>query len=86
MVELGALQERLNREFAVNASKVCDHIILVGKHHSLPLQEGLQQVNYPPQQYTVAADLQEARQVLSGLVGTGDVVLFENDLPDTYNE
>jgi len=84
MVELGSEQQTLNRAFAREAAQVCDHIILVGKTHSLPLQEGLIEAGF--QRYTVAADLNEARAILANQARPGDTVLFENDLPDTYNE
>ncbi|MCL1905779.1 MAG: Mur ligase family protein [Clostridiales bacterium] len=86
MVELGEKEQELNREFALFAARVCDHIILVGKKHSLPLQQGLQEAGLPSHRYTVAADLAQARQILGQKVRPGAVVLFENDLPDTYNE
>jgi UDP-N-acetylmuramoyl-tripeptide--D-alanyl-D-alanine ligase len=86
MVELGEKQQELNREFACSAAKVCDYIILVGKKHSLPLQQGLQEAGLTPDCYAIAANLAEARQILAQKVRPGDAVLFENDLPDTYNE
>ncbi|MCL2495987.1 MAG: UDP-N-acetylmuramoyl-tripeptide--D-alanyl-D-alanine ligase [Clostridiales bacterium] len=84
MVELGSEQYELNRAFAREAAKVCDYIILVGKKHSLPLQEGLKEAGY--HDYAVAKDLDEARTLLTAQARSGDTVLFENDLPDTYNE
>ncbi len=84
MVELGAKEAELNRQMAAFAATVCDYIILVGKKHSLPLQEGLKQAAYT--KFAVAADLNEARTILAEIVQKDDIVLFENDLPDTYNE
>ncbi|MGI5891357.1 MAG: UDP-N-acetylmuramoyl-tripeptide--D-alanyl-D-alanine ligase [Bacillota bacterium] len=86
MVELGEKQYQLNKSFAMQAAQVCDYIILVGKKHSQPLQDGLVEVSYPCQQYYVAADLTDASHKLSQIATVGDIVLFENDLPDTYNE
>ncbi|MGI6361924.1 MAG: UDP-N-acetylmuramoyl-tripeptide--D-alanyl-D-alanine ligase [Bacillota bacterium] len=86
MVELGEQQYQLNKAFAQQAAKVCDYIILVGKNHSQPLQDGLAAAAYPVDQYYVAADLTDARLQLAKIAQVGDVVLFENDLPDTYNE
>lgn len=86
MVELGERQDALNREFGAKLPAVCDHIILVGKKHSRPIYEGAEAAGCREGQLLVASDLQEARNMLAGLVGKGDVVLFENDLPDTYNE
>lgn len=86
MVELGDREYELNKEFAKECAKVCDYVILVGKNHSLPLQDGLAEVHMPENRYYVAADLTDAVHKLAEIVGTGDVVLYENDLPDTYNE
>ncbi|MEG1500386.1 MAG: UDP-N-acetylmuramoyl-tripeptide--D-alanyl-D-alanine ligase [Clostridiales bacterium] len=86
MVELGSREAQLNKEAAIEAAKVCDYIILVGENHSLPLQEGLKEAAYPQERYYVAADLADARRKLQQIVKIGDIVLFENDLPDTYDE
>jgi len=86
MVELGSREYELNKEFAIYAAKMCDYIILVGRKQTVPLQDGLKSVNYPDTKYYVAKDLNDANQHLQTLTRTGDVILFENDLPDTYNE
>jgi UDP-N-acetylmuramoyl-tripeptide--D-alanyl-D-alanine ligase len=86
MVELGPREYELNYEFGRQMATVCDRIILVGPAQSRPLKAGAMAAGYPEAQLIVAADLAEARQHLSQIIKPGDVVLFENDLPDTYNE
>lgn len=86
MVELGERQNQLNYQFALAAAGVCDYIILVGPKHTLPMQEALSQANYPLDRMYVAANLDDARSYLATVAAAGDTVLFENDLPDTYNE
>lgn len=86
MVEMGHKQKELNRQFAIDACKCCDYIILVGRGITEPLQEGLRQMNYPKKRYFVALTLKEAREELQRIIAPGDTVLFENDLPDTYTE
>ena len=86
MVELGEREYQLNFEFGGQMAQVCDYIILVGKKHSKPLYDGVIAANYPLEQLFVAADLNEARSQLAKIVEPASVVLFENDLPDTYNE
>jgi len=86
MVELGEKEYELNFNFGRQMAAVCDSVILVGKAQSRPLHDGLEAAAYPAERLYVATDLQEARSYLSRIVGPGDVVLFENDLPDTYNE
>ena len=34
----------------------------------------------------VVGSLEEATQLIRKITGTGDTVLFENDLPDNYSE
>jgi len=86
MVELGAKEYELNKAFGIEASEVCDYIILVGQQQTAPIQQGLKAKNYSPNNYYIAKDFSDARQHLQTIAQTGDVVLFENDLPDTYNE
>ena len=84
MVELGAEQYRLNREFAAYAAARLDFVVIVGRKQSEPLLAGLQDANLPADRYLVAADLAEAMAFMRGWVRSGDYVLFENDLPDSY--
>ncbi|MDO4581139.1 MAG: UDP-N-acetylmuramoyl-tripeptide--D-alanyl-D-alanine ligase [Bacillota bacterium] len=86
MVELGEAEYRLNYQFGRQMAAVCDQIILVGKKHSLPLQEGVRDADFPRERLFVAADLKEARRHLTTILSPGSVVLFENDLPDSYDE
>lgn len=86
MVELGEREYDENKHFGLEAAKVCDFIILVGKARAVPIIDGLKTANYPQQQVFIAADFAEAQQQLKKRVKPGDVVLFENDLPDNYNE
>lgn len=86
MVELGEREYELNFELGRQMAAVCDWLILVGPAQSRPLREGALAAAYAQERLLVAADLTEARQHLGRIVKTGDVVLFENDLPDTYNE
>ncbi len=86
MVELGEKEYELNFELGRQLTEACDYIILVGKKHSMPLQEGVAAAGWPEENLYVASDLADARARLNQIVAAGDVVLFENDLPDTYNE
>ncbi len=86
MIELGPREYQLNREFALEAAGVCDYIILVGKKRTKPMQDALEELAYPPDKVYIAANLDDARGFLAKIVSPKDTVLFENDLPDTYNE
>jgi UDP-N-acetylmuramoyl-tripeptide--D-alanyl-D-alanine ligase len=85
MVELGALERQLNEELGAKAAEVCDYVVLVGVERTKPLVTGLQRKNFPPEKIRVVRDLKGATIVLPTIVGVGDTVLFENDLPDLYS-
>lgn len=86
MVELGDLEEELNRRFGEQAGEVCDLVILVGPTRTAPIQEGLAAAGLDSGKIHVVRDIAEATALLGRLTRAGDVVLFENDLPDTYAE
>ena len=48
--------------------------------------EGLLAAGMAQEHIHVTGSLEEATGVLGGIGQVGDVVLFENDLPDNYNE
>ena len=86
MIELGEREYEENKHLGEHAADVCDLVILVGPKRTIPILEGLKAAQYPNQQIIVALNLEEVKQHLATQVQAGDVVLFENDLPDNYNE
>jgi UDP-N-acetylmuramoyl-tripeptide--D-alanyl-D-alanine ligase len=86
MVELGEMEAELNRRFGEQAGEVCDLAILVGPTRTVPIREGLATGGMDPASVHVVQDIAEATALLGRLTRAGDVVLFENDLPDTYSE
>ena len=86
MVELGEKEYEENKKLGEHAADVCDLVILVGPMRTLPILDGLKATAYPSQQIIVALNLEEVKKHLATQVQPGDVVLFENDLPDNYNE
>jgi UDP-N-acetylmuramoyl-tripeptide--D-alanyl-D-alanine ligase len=86
MVELGDEEEALNERFGRQAADVCDHVILVGPERTKPIGRGLRAAGFDDDAISVVRDIGGATQVLAGLTRAGDVILFENDLPDMYAE
>jgi UDP-N-acetylmuramoyl-tripeptide--D-alanyl-D-alanine ligase len=84
MVELGEAEDGENRRFGFAAAKVCDLVVLVGEEQTAPIRDGLRTAGFPEPQIRVVADADEARTLLADTTRPGDVVLFENDLPDLY--
>lgn len=86
MIELGEQEDELNTEFGEHIAQVCDYVILVGIKQTAALKCGLLAKNYPQNHLFVATDFACARKHLEQILRSGDVVLFENDLPDNYAE
>ena len=86
MVELGDMEEDENRKIGQVMADVLDLAILVGKKRTLPIYEGLKDKNFDEEKIYRVSSLNEATEVLAKISMPGDVVLFENDLPDNYNE
>lgn len=86
MVELGDKEEEANREFGISMSTVCDYVILVGKNRTKPIYKGLKESGYNEKNIIVVHNLDEATKELQKIVRPKDIVLFENDLPDNYEE
>jgi UDP-N-acetylmuramoyl-tripeptide--D-alanyl-D-alanine ligase len=86
MIELGAKEDEYNERFGEYIAQVCDYVILVGCEQTKALQRGLAAKSYPENALFVAADFAAAKKHLEQILQAGDAVLFENDLPDNYNE
>ena len=86
MVEQGEKEDQLNYAFGAQMPGKVDYAILVGPKHTRPIYEGMVEAGFNEDRIYVAADLTEATRILREMGRNGDVVLFENDLPDNYNE
>jgi UDP-N-acetylmuramoyl-tripeptide--D-alanyl-D-alanine ligase len=86
MVELGEREDEENERFGTQAAAVCDLVVLVGEERSRPIRAGLDAASFPEAQIHVVANASEAEALLARTTRRGDVVLFENDLPDLYAE
>jgi UDP-N-acetylmuramoyl-tripeptide--D-alanyl-D-alanine ligase len=84
MVELGDREEEENRRFGERAAGVCDLVVLVGPDQTRPVRAGLESAGFAESALHVVADAGEAQELLARTTRRGDVVLFENDLPDLY--
>lgn len=86
MVELGEKEAEFNRTFGREMASSADVCVLIGKKHTLPIQEGLLAAGYPASDIHTFASLSDATAWLKGFMKPGDFVLYENDLPDHYSE
>ena len=86
MVELGDRQDEENRSLGAFMAGHVDLAVLVGQRQTEPIREGLLDAGYPEDAIVVCRSLFEARDLLQDRLTKGDVVLYENDLPDQYDE
>lgn len=86
MIELGERQDEENRLLGRHIAKNVDVAILVGERRTYAIAEGLREADFPDQNIQVVQSLFEAKDFLNGALESGDAVLFENDLPDQFNE
>jgi UDP-N-acetylmuramoyl-tripeptide--D-alanyl-D-alanine ligase len=85
MVELGDREQAENERFGVAAAAVCDLVVLVGEAQSEPVRRGLEGAGFPRDSLCTVADSSGAERLLAERSRSGDVILFENDLPDLYS-
>jgi len=86
MIELAEHEAEEHRLLGQRAAAVCDHVILVGPERTKPIAEGLLAGGFAPDRIHVVASRDAATARLGTLLQPGDVLLWENDLPDTYAE
>ncbi len=85
MVELGKEEEAYNYKFGTYAAKCCDYILLVGKKHTEPIQNGAIESGFPKEKCIAYDKLEEALKYAYSINEEGHkYILLENDLPDNY--
>ena len=73
-----------NFRFGRRLAKVADYAIIVGKPNAYKIRDGLLDEDFPYENIKIVSSLDEAIKHLSEISSEGDVVLFENDLPDKF--
>lgn len=86
MVELGEREAEYNREFGREMADCVDIAIIVGKNRAMPIIEGLKEAGFPESDIHRVDSLDDSTRLLHSLVRPTDTVLYENDLPDHYQE
>ena len=85
LVELGKMENVLNLEFGRTLAKHADVVIVIGKHNAEMLINGLKDGGMSTDNIKFAKSLNKGNDILNEIMQEGDVVLFENDLPDNYS-
>ena len=83
-VELGARQAELNRELGRDIAAACDIAVVVNLTNREAISAGLKDAEFPEGQIILADSFAEASATLAQQLRVGDVILYENDLPDSF--
>jgi len=84
-IELGRQEAAANRQLGRDMAAVAQEVVLVGLRRTLPIREGLLEAGFEENMIHAFPSLSEANRHVNQACGEGDVVLYENDLPDQYN-
>jgi len=83
-IELGRLESASNRRLGNDIAAAAQEAVLIGEKRTRPIREGLLESGMPPENIHVFPSLEIANRFIRAAYGPGDVVLYENDLPDHY--
>ena len=87
MIELGDKEDELNKEFGRQIADVADIVILIGEKKTKVIKDGLLEKGFDKEKIIVFNDVRDAFPTINDYAVKNEVyALFENDLPDTFNE
>lgn len=84
MIELGPEQDRLNRDLGDHIGKNVDIAVIVGEYNRKSLVEGIRATDFDEKNLHIVDSFTESQKLLSKIMKSGDTVLYENDLPDSF--
>ena len=84
IIELGDKQYFYNEQLGEQIADSVDFAVLVGAKQTAPIYDGLIKKSFPTDKIYVAQNLNDAATWAFSRTNPGDVVLFENDLPDLF--
>ena len=84
LVELGNKEKEENINFGKQIAKVADIVVIVNKINFASIKQGLDEQKFDDENIYQAETLEKAKLLMKDFVKEGDVILFENDLPDNY--
>ena len=84
MVELGERTYELNRAFGEKIAGAAHIAVSVCKYNRDAILEGIKSKGMAADAIYTVDSFADAQKLLAGMLRSGDTVLYENDLPDTY--
>ena len=89
MIELGDKEDEYNEKFGEQIAEVADIAVLIGEKKTKPIKDGLLKKGFDKEKIVVFNDVRESFPFIMAEAEKSDkevYALFENDLPDTFNE
>lgn len=86
MIEVGAKEYEVNKEFGRDIADNTEEVILIGEEKTKAIYEGLMEKKFPKNKIHVLNDVMDAFPLMMKLKEKETYVLLENDLPDSFNE
>ncbi len=87
MIELGDKEDEYNELFGEQIAEVADYAILIGEKKTKPIKNGLLKKGFDKEKIIVFNDVRESFPYIMNLANDNEVyALYENDLPDSFNE
>lgn len=83
-VEMGTRQAEANRVLGQDIARCADYAIVVNATNRDAIKSGIEDGGMPAGNYILADSLAHAHAHLATILRAGDVVLYENDLPDNF--
>ncbi|MBR2629479.1 MAG: UDP-N-acetylmuramoyl-tripeptide--D-alanyl-D-alanine ligase, partial [Alistipes sp.] len=83
-VEMGESQQRNNRQLGRNIAESADWAFVVNKVNRDAIVQGLNEREFAAERLVIADSFAEASEKLAQMMISGDVILYENDLPDSF--
>ncbi len=83
-VEMGARQFEANKQLGAKAAQCSDYIIVVNATNREAIKSGIEEKGFPNEKLYLADTLEQAHAHLATILQAGDIVLYENDLPDNF--
>ncbi len=86
LIGLGEKEDEYNNILGTHIATNTDIAILVGVERTSKIYAGIMESNFNKDNLYLVNSLSEAQGILKKILKAGDVVLFENDLPDVLSD
>lgn len=84
-IDLGKKQDYYNHRFGLQMMNHCDVVILVGRHQTEKIYQGLQEAGFNMDYVIVVDHVKQAFNYIYSHFTVNDTILLENDLPDAFS-